>query len=74
MVSKNTKWQEQEKLRNGIQGIYCFQVKNLFNALKQTSNHNQQSEYYLTDTIEILYKQGKTISNVVLEDLMEVQE
>jgi len=64
--------EEQRKIKEWNTGIYCFQVKNLFSALKQTSNHNQQSEYYLTDTIEILYRQGKTISNVVLEDLMEV--
>ncbi len=53
-------------------GIYCFKAGELFNSLKQTSNQNTQGEFYLTDTIEILYKAGKTVSSVVLEDLMEV--
>lgn len=53
-------------------GIYCFKAGELFRALKQTSNQNQQGEFYLTDAIEILYKEGKTVSSVVLEDLLEV--
>lgn len=64
--------EEQRNIKEWNTGIYCFMAGELFSALKKTSNHNQQGEYYLTDTIGILYQQGKTISNVVLEDLMEV--
>lgn len=53
-------------------GIYCFKAGELFSCLKNTSNQNQQGEYYLTDVVEMLYNQGKTISSVVLKDLMEV--
>jgi bifunctional UDP-N-acetylglucosamine pyrophosphorylase/glucosamine-1-phosphate N-acetyltransferase len=62
----------QREIKEWNTGIYCFKAAELFQALKQTSNSNQQGEYYLTDTIEILYKAGKTVSSVVLEDLMEV--
>lgn len=53
-------------------GIYVFKAEELFAALKLTSNTNQQNEYYLTDTLEVFYRQGKTISSVLLEDLTEV--
>ncbi len=35
-------------------GIYCFDSKALFNALKEVKAENDQKEYYLTDTIGIL--------------------
>lgn len=53
-------------------GIYLFRSLDLFAALKQTSNQNQQNEYYLTDALSILYKQGKVVSSVELKNLMEV--
>jgi UDP-N-acetylglucosamine diphosphorylase/glucosamine-1-phosphate N-acetyltransferase len=63
---------EQRLIKEWNTGIYCFKAGDLFDALRQTSNKNQQGEYYLTDTIEILHKAGKTVASVVLEDLMEV--
>ncbi|MBW6514359.1 MAG: NTP transferase domain-containing protein [Candidatus Syntrophosphaera sp.] len=53
-------------------GIYCFSARELFASLRQISNANQQQEYYLTDVISILHQQGKKISTVVLENLIEV--
>lgn len=53
-------------------GVYCFRARDLFDALKQVRNDNQQKEYYLTDVISILHRQGKTICTVVLENLIEV--
>lgn len=63
---------EQRQIKEFNTGIYCFDSRELFSALSQISNQNEQQEYYLTDTISILYKQGKMISNVILEDHMEV--
>lgn len=63
---------DQRKIKEWNTGIYCFKAGDMFDALRNTSNNNQQSEFYLTDTVEILYKAGKTVSSVVLEDLMEV--
>ena len=62
----------QRQIKEWNTGIYCFKAGDMFEALKQTSNQNQQGEYYLTDTLEILYKAGKVVSSVVLQDLMEV--
>lgn len=63
---------EQRQIKEWNTGIYCFKAGEMFGALSQTSNQNQQGEFYLTDTLGILYKAGKTIASVVLEDLMEV--
>ncbi|MDQ0233352.1 bifunctional UDP-N-acetylglucosamine diphosphorylase/glucosamine-1-phosphate N-acetyltransferase GlmU [Metabacillus malikii] len=43
-------------------GTYCFDNKELFNALNNVSNDNVQGEYYLPDVIEILKKEGKVVS------------
>lgn len=62
----------QRAIKEWNTGIYCFKAGELFSCLKQTSNQNMQGEFYLTDVVEMLYNQGKTVSSVVLEDLMEV--
>lgn len=43
-------------------GTYCFDNEALFTALQKVSNSNAQNEYYLTDVIEILKKDGHIIS------------
>jgi len=52
-------------------GIYCFSGPALFNALKSVSNQNNQNEYYLTDTLEILNQQDKLVTSVLLDDMVE---
>ncbi|MCK9308730.1 MAG: NTP transferase domain-containing protein [Candidatus Cloacimonetes bacterium] len=64
--------EEQRQIKEWNTGIYCFKAKDMFEALSNTSNKNQQGEFYLTDTVEILYKAGKTVSSVILDNLMEV--
>ena len=39
-------------------GTFCFDAGALFAALKEVRAENSQKEYYLTDTIEILRRQG----------------
>ena len=52
-------------------GIYCFDAQSLFLALEKVTNDNNQKEYYLTDTLEILINDGKLVSSVILEDMIE---
>lgn len=52
-------------------GIYCFDSKDLFKALQNINNKNNQNEYYLTDTLEILNKQNKLVTSVLLDDMVE---
>ncbi|MDD2332309.1 MAG: sugar phosphate nucleotidyltransferase [Candidatus Cloacimonetes bacterium] len=62
----------QRQIKEFNTGIYCFKAEELFKSLKKTTNTNQQGEFYLTDTLSILYNEGKGVASVVLDDLMEV--
>lgn len=42
-------------------GTYCFRSELLFDALHQVKSDNAQGEYYLTDVIGILIRQGHRI-------------
>ena len=52
-------------------GIVCFNKDRLFEALKDIRPNNRKKEYYLTDTINILYKKGCIIDSVRLSDIEE---
>jgi len=52
-------------------GIYCFDAKDLFTALTGINSNNNQNEYYLTDTLEILNKQNKLVTSILLDDMVE---
>lgn len=53
---------EQERaIRDINSGIYIVQAQHLFSALEQVQNNNAQGEYYLTDIVDILRRQGKTV-------------
>jgi bifunctional UDP-N-acetylglucosamine pyrophosphorylase/glucosamine-1-phosphate N-acetyltransferase len=43
-------------------GVYVFQVQDLFKSLNQVTTNNAQREYYLTDVIQILKKNGQPIA------------
>ncbi|GIN42270.1 MULTISPECIES: bifunctional UDP-N-acetylglucosamine diphosphorylase/glucosamine-1-phosphate N-acetyltransferase GlmU [Heyndrickxia] len=63
---------EEERTINEINtGVFCFDNKELFKALKQVSNDNAQGEYYLPDVIEILKAQGEVISAYQTKDMDE---
>jgi bifunctional UDP-N-acetylglucosamine pyrophosphorylase/glucosamine-1-phosphate N-acetyltransferase len=52
-------------------GIICFDKDKLAGALKLVKANNLKKEYYLTDTIGILYKKGNIIDSVRAEDIDE---
>jgi bifunctional UDP-N-acetylglucosamine pyrophosphorylase/glucosamine-1-phosphate N-acetyltransferase len=43
-------------------GIYCFDARRLFAALKRVEPSNQQGEYYLTDVPQILLVDGDKVN------------
>jgi len=53
-------------------GIYCFNKDKLFRALEKITPDNRQGEYYLTDTVEILLKEGLTVGNITVKDYSEI--
>lgn len=65
---------EEEKQINEINsGIYIIKKDLLFNALKYVQNNNAQNEFYLTDVISILNKQGKSVNAFCIADFDEIQ-
>lgn len=62
---------EQLAIREINTGFYCFRADKLFQALGQLTNNNAQGEYYLTDVIAALYRQGGRIASCLLEDVRE---
>lgn len=66
---------EEEKKVNEINsGMYCFDIEALVENLEKLNNNNAQNEYYLTDMIEILKKEGHKIGafDVAVEEITAV--
>lgn len=53
-------------------GEYCFDNRALFEALSQVSNDNAQNEYYLTDVIGIMDRNGLKVDAYKIDDFNEV--
>jgi len=49
-------------------GTYCFDAGALFDALERVGTDNAQNEYYLTDVIEVLAREGKKMESVQTDD------
>ncbi|MEA3475611.1 MAG: sugar phosphate nucleotidyltransferase [Candidatus Cloacimonadota bacterium] len=64
--------EEERKIREINSGVFCFKGRSLFSALSQIDNNNAQRELYLTDTLEILRKDGNKIAAMKVKDSMEV--
>ncbi len=52
-------------------GVYCFDNKTLFDALKEIKNDNEKGEYYLTDVIKILVGRNELIESYKVKDNSE---
>lgn len=52
-------------------GTYVFHAADLFQSLSSVTDQNAQGEYYLTDVIEILIRQGRRVLASVVEDSTE---
>ena len=62
----------QKAIREINSGIYCFAPGPLRQALAMLTNDNAQGEYYLTDTIAALRRQGWPLEAVCLADAAEI--
>ena len=63
---------EQKKIREINTGIYCVESRFLFTAVAALGNRNAQGEYYLTDIVEIAFRQGLQTLSTVAPDPVEV--
>lgn len=54
---------------------YCFDAESLFDALNRITPNNAKGEYYITDVLEILRNEGKSVraaTNVPAEDAVGI--
>lgn len=63
---------EEQKVKEINSGIYCFDARKLFAALKRVEPSNKQREYYLTDVPQILLSDGEEVSVYLHNDAREV--
>ena len=63
---------DRKKITEINSGIYCFNKDKLFQALEKITPDNKQGEYYLTDTVKILLKEGLTVGNIIVKDCSEI--
>jgi bifunctional UDP-N-acetylglucosamine pyrophosphorylase/glucosamine-1-phosphate N-acetyltransferase len=63
---------EQRQIDEVNSGIYAFHYPSLSAVLGRLSAHNDQGEYYLTDTVSLLLKAGKPTAVVCAGDYREL--
>lgn len=64
--------QSQENIKEINVGIYCFNARELFDALKSVDKDNYQGEYYLPDVVKILLKRDCTVETLKVQDTTEI--
>jgi len=72
IVEQRDATEEERQVREINSGIYCFEAKALFEALRKVEPRNDQGEYYLTDVPEIILASGGKVAVYVHTDAREV--
>lgn len=60
---------EQLKIKEINTGVYCYKTEALLDSLDKLDCNNSQSEYYLTDTVEIINAKGGKIASIDVDPL-----
>jgi bifunctional UDP-N-acetylglucosamine pyrophosphorylase/glucosamine-1-phosphate N-acetyltransferase len=63
---------EEKRVRRINSGMYAFDARAVLAVLPQIDRRNSQGEYYLTDAIELLVRQGKRVVAVDAPDASSV--
>jgi bifunctional UDP-N-acetylglucosamine pyrophosphorylase/glucosamine-1-phosphate N-acetyltransferase len=72
IVEQRDATDDERQVREINSGIYCFEAKDLFEALRKIEPKNNQGEYYLTDVAEIIVASGGKVSVYLNNDAREV--
>ena len=72
IVEQRDATDEQRQVREINSGIYCFEAKDLYRALRKIEPKNDQGEYYLTDVPEIILANGGGVSVYLHDDAREL--
>ncbi|QEK11075.1 bifunctional UDP-N-acetylglucosamine diphosphorylase/glucosamine-1-phosphate N-acetyltransferase GlmU [Crassaminicella thermophila] len=72
IVEEKDASEEEKNIKEINSGIYCYDAELLKKALKQLTNENKQKEYYITDVIEILNREGYKVGAYKLRDNTDI--
>jgi bifunctional UDP-N-acetylglucosamine pyrophosphorylase/glucosamine-1-phosphate N-acetyltransferase len=72
IVEQRDATDEERQVKEINSGIYCFEAKDLYQALRKVEPKNDQGEYYLTDVAEIILADGGAVSVYLHPDAREV--
>lgn len=64
--------EEEKEITEINSGIYCYDAKLLKQSLSKIDNNNTQNEYYITDVVAILNKDGHKVGAYQIEDETEI--
>lgn len=64
--------EEQKRIKTINTGIYCVKKEFLLDSLRKINSDNAQCELYLTDIIEIGYKEKKDVGVLIGNDFEEI--
>ena len=73
IVEQKDASKEEKKINEVNSGMYVFDAQSLVYAHDKIKTNNAQSEYYLTDTLEILLSAGKKIGGYAISDNDEIR-
>lgn len=62
----------EQKISEINSGMYIFKARELFKTVFKVKNDNAQNEYYLTDVIEIMAREGKKVFTYTIENEDEI--
>ncbi|MBE0643679.1 MAG: NTP transferase domain-containing protein [Bacteroidetes bacterium] len=65
--------EDERAVREINSGIYIFDRRLLFEALKKVDNNNAQGEYYLPDVFGIFQRDGRVMIPFVVDDVDEIR-
>jgi bifunctional UDP-N-acetylglucosamine pyrophosphorylase/glucosamine-1-phosphate N-acetyltransferase len=63
----------EREIREINSGIYAFELKGLFDAVRSIATENAQREYYLTDLIAVYRKRGMNVETVTVPNADEIR-
>ena len=73
IVEERDATDKQRKIREINSGIYAFELKPLFDSLKQIAAENKQGEYYLPDIVSIYQRLNLPVETFTLEHADEIK-
>ncbi len=73
IVEQKDASEEEKQISEINSGIYFVKAGLLYPALRKVKNNNAQGEYYLTDIVDVIRKEGGRISALQFADFDELQ-